>query len=102
HYASAGCTLRGFGSSAWRDVASCRRQAYGGQVQRLPADRLVRKNYALGESTNSLRARKLLNRRCASVQEPVLQLKDSKQPVFKLFLSKSSRMVRRSRGDSAA
>src|SRR5690242_11519511 len=36
---------------------------------------LARKNHAKAEAKSSLRARKLLNKRCASVQEPVLQLK---------------------------
>jgi hypothetical protein len=35
---------------------------------------LTRKNHAKAESTRSLRARKLINRRCASVYEPFQKL----------------------------
>src|SRR5260370_14270619 len=38
---------------------------------------LTRKNHALQEPTSSLRVRKLLDKRCASVQEQVLKTNES-------------------------
>src|SRR5215469_14531192 len=58
---------------------------------------LARKNHSLGESTSSLRARKLLNRRCASVQEPVLKLRIRNNLFLNSALRKAADLVRRSR-----
>jgi hypothetical protein len=48
----------------------------------------ARKNRTLGEATSSMRARKLLNRHSASVQEP--NLNELKQTVFKFSLQKAA------------
>jgi hypothetical protein len=57
---------------------------------------LARKNHGKAEATSSLRARKLLNRRCVHLRA-CFKINESRQTVFKVFCPTSSRIFRRSR-----
>src|SRR5208337_5628354 len=61
---------------------------------RLQRGSLARKNHAKAEATSSLRARKLLNRRCASVLRACFKINESKQTVFKFYSPKIACLVR--------